>query len=243
MPTQLHRTLMLPGPAGRIETILWSTSKEGEGAQPPLAAVVCHPHPLFGGTMHNKVVYQTAKTIHRFGLPVVRFNFRGVGLSEGTHDKGAGELDDVLAVLDFLAQEFPGVPLLVAGFSFGSWVGLARRLRRSARDGTCRSRLAGRRSGQPQLLLSRSAAISRSFWCPANSTGSARRTSCARWSSSFLHTSRKRREWRSLPAGITSSRGICPSWTDAIAGWLLERHPELAARDISNEDSRRGWFK
>ena len=91
MPTQLHRTLMLPGPAGRIETILWSTSQEGEGARPPLAAVVCHPHPLFGGTMHNKVVYQTAKTIHRFGLPVVRFNFRGVGLSEGTHDKGVGE--------------------------------------------------------------------------------------------------------------------------------------------------------
>ena len=95
---------MLPGPAGRIETILWSTSKQEEGARPPLAAVVCHPHPLFGGTMHNKVVYQTAKTIHRFGLPVARFNFRGVGLSEGTHDKGVGEVDDVLAVLDFLAE-------------------------------------------------------------------------------------------------------------------------------------------
>ena len=74
--------------------------------------------------MHNKVVYQTAKTIHGFGLPVVRFNFRGVGLSEGTHDKGVGEKQDVLAVLDFLAGEYPGVPLLVAGFSFGSWVGL-----------------------------------------------------------------------------------------------------------------------
>jgi uncharacterized protein len=115
---------MLPGPAGRIEAILWSTTQEGEGAQPPLAAVVCHPHPLFGGTMHNKVVYQTAKTIHRFGLPVVRFNFRGVGLSEGTHDKGVGEKHDVVAVIDFLAQEYPGAPLLVAGFSFGSWVGL-----------------------------------------------------------------------------------------------------------------------
>ncbi len=74
--------------------------------------------------MHNKVVYQTAKTIHRFGLPVVRFNFRGVGLSEGTHDEGVGESGDVLAAIDFLAREFPGVPLLVAGFSFGSWVGL-----------------------------------------------------------------------------------------------------------------------
>ena len=115
---------MLSGPAGRIETILWSIPEKENGAVPPLAAVVCHPHPLFGGTMHNKVVYQTAKTIHRFGLPVVRFNFRGVGLSEGMHDKGLGEKDDVLAVLDFLAAEFPGLPLLVAGFSFGSWVGL-----------------------------------------------------------------------------------------------------------------------
>jgi alpha/beta superfamily hydrolase len=113
---------MLSGPAGRLEAILWATLKEG--APPPFAAVVCHPHPLFGGTMHNKVVYQTAKTIHRFGLPVVRFNFRGVGLSEGTHDKGAGEVGDVQAALDFLAQEYPGVALLVAGFSFGSWVGL-----------------------------------------------------------------------------------------------------------------------
>jgi alpha/beta superfamily hydrolase len=115
---------MLSGPAGRLEAILWSTSGEGASEQPPLAAVVCHPHPLFGGTMHNKVVYQTAKTIHRFGLPVLRFNFRGVGLSEGTHDKGAGEVDDVQAAIEFLAQEYPGVPLLVAGFSFGSWVGL-----------------------------------------------------------------------------------------------------------------------
>jgi alpha/beta superfamily hydrolase len=114
---------MLSGPAGRIETILWSIS-EKEGGAPPLAAVVCHPHPLFGGTMHNKVVYHAAKTIHRFGLPVARFNFRGVGLSEGSHDKGVGEMDDVEAVLDFLAAEFPRVPLLVAGFSFGSWVGL-----------------------------------------------------------------------------------------------------------------------
>ena len=115
---------MLSGPAGRIETILWSTSEEGERTPPPLVAVVCHPHPLFGGTMHNKVVYQTAKLIHGFGVPVARFNFRGVGLSEGTHDKGLGEKDDVLAVIDFLAAEYSGVPLLVAGFSFGSWVGL-----------------------------------------------------------------------------------------------------------------------
>jgi hypothetical protein len=115
---------MLDGPAGRIETILWSVPLGPEVPKPPLAAVVCHPHPLFGGTMHNKVVYQAAKSIHQLGLPVARFNFRGVGLSEGHHDNGDGEADDVHAVLNFLANEFTGLPLLVAGFSFGAWVGL-----------------------------------------------------------------------------------------------------------------------
>jgi alpha/beta superfamily hydrolase len=115
---------MLPGPAGLLEALLWSAPTREDGRPLLLAAVVCHPHPLFGGTMHNKVVYQAAKTLHRFGMPVLRFNFRGAGLSEGRHDKGLGEYDDVLAALDFLAAEFPGVPLLLAGFSFGSWVGL-----------------------------------------------------------------------------------------------------------------------
>lgn len=123
MEAQPHRTLMLSGPAGRLEAILWSIPQAGAAA-PPLSAVVCHPHPLFGGTMHNKVVYQTAKTIHRFGIPVLRFNFRGAGLSKGAHDQGLGEEHDVLAAVDFLAAEYPGVPLLVAGFSFGAWVGL-----------------------------------------------------------------------------------------------------------------------
>jgi uncharacterized protein len=118
-----HRTPMLNGPAGRLEALLWSFPARGDAESPPLAAVVCHPHPLYGGTMHNKVVYQAAKTLHRFGLPVLRFNFRGAGLSEGTHDNGHGELEDVSAALDFLAGEYPGAPLLVAGFSFGSWVG------------------------------------------------------------------------------------------------------------------------
>jgi len=124
MPTQLHRTFTLPGPAGRLEAILWAVPGEDNNSRPPLAAVVCHPHPLFGGTMHNKVVYQTAKSIHRLGLPVLRFNFRGVGLSEGTHDKGTGETHDVLAAIDFLGAEYSGAPVLLAGFSFGSWVGL-----------------------------------------------------------------------------------------------------------------------
>jgi uncharacterized protein len=123
MPELLHRTLFLPGPAGRLEALLWSVAESQTGA-PSLAAVVCHPHPRFGGTMHNKVVYQTAKTLHRFGLPVLRFNFRGVGQSEGAYDKGRGEVDDVAAALNFLATEYSGTPLLLAGFSFGSWVGL-----------------------------------------------------------------------------------------------------------------------
>jgi alpha/beta superfamily hydrolase len=117
-----HRSVLLPGSAGNLEALFWDVSVVA-GA-PRLAAVVCHPHPLYGGTMHNKVVYQAAKTLHREGLPVLRFNFRGVGLSEGAHDGGRGEQDDVRAALDFLAGRFPGVPMLVAGFSFGAWVGL-----------------------------------------------------------------------------------------------------------------------
>ncbi|HXP10626.1 MAG TPA: alpha/beta family hydrolase, partial [Acidobacteriaceae bacterium] len=85
--------------------------------------VVCHPHPLFGGTMHNKVVYHAMKTFQGFGLPVLRFNFRGAGLSEGTHDNGHGERDDLRAALDWMQQEYSR-PLLFAGFSFGSSVGM-----------------------------------------------------------------------------------------------------------------------
>ena len=114
------RNFFLAGPTGRLEAILWSPS----GGSPRMAALVCHPHPLFGGTMHNKVVYQAAKSLDALGLPVLRFNFRGTGLSEGKHDRGEGERGDVRAALDFLAAEFPGIPLLVAGFSFGCWVGL-----------------------------------------------------------------------------------------------------------------------
>jgi alpha/beta superfamily hydrolase len=111
----------LEGPIGRLEAILWRPVAQH---RPQLAALVCHPHPLFGGTMHNKVVYQAAKTLDALGLPVLRFNFRCASLSEGAHDLGRGEQGDVKAAVDFLADEFPGVPLLVAGFSFGCWVGL-----------------------------------------------------------------------------------------------------------------------
>jgi uncharacterized protein len=120
MPDIFHRGLFLAGPAGKLEAMLWTSPL----AHPPRAALVCHPHPLFGGTMHNKVVFQAAKALHQLGIPVLRFNFRGAGLSEGEHDNGIGEQDDVRAALDYLAQEFPGTPILLAGFSFGSRVGL-----------------------------------------------------------------------------------------------------------------------
>lgn len=115
------RSFFLKGPAGRLEAILWTPVRETPA---PLAALVSHPHPLFGGTMHNKVVYQVTKTLAGLGLPVLRFNFRGAGLSAGAHGNGRGEQEDVRAALDFLAAGFPGVPLLLAGFSFGCWVGL-----------------------------------------------------------------------------------------------------------------------
>jgi uncharacterized protein len=120
MAEVFHRSIFLEGLAGRLESTLWTTP----GADAHLAAVVCHPHPLFGGTMHNKVVYQAAKTLHRRGVPVLRFNFRGAGMSDGQHDKGQGEREDVRAGLNYLAKEFSGLPILLTGFSFGAWVGL-----------------------------------------------------------------------------------------------------------------------
>jgi alpha/beta superfamily hydrolase len=108
----------LQGPAGRLEALLNSGRPDA-----PFAALVAHPHPLFGGTMHNKVVYHAMKAFTHFGLPVLRFNFRGTGLSEGTHDQGRGEIDDVRAGLEYLKAEFDR-PILFAGFSFGSYTGL-----------------------------------------------------------------------------------------------------------------------
>ena len=108
----------LRGPAGRLEALL-NTGRDDA----PYAALVCHPHPHGGGTMHNKVVYHAMKSFASFGLPVLRFNFRGTGLSEGAHDEGYGEQDDVKAALNWLEDSFRK-PILFAGFSFGSNVGL-----------------------------------------------------------------------------------------------------------------------
>jgi uncharacterized protein len=116
-----HKEVTIRGPAGRLEALLWMPRASQEIH---LAAVVCHPHPLYQGTMHNKVVYQAAKALDSLGIPVLRFNFRGVGASEGSYDHGRGEEDDVRTALDYLEAQVSGVPLLAAGFSFGAWVGL-----------------------------------------------------------------------------------------------------------------------
>lgn len=112
------QSLFLSGPAGRLEALLNSGDPDS-----PFAALVCHPHPLHGGTMHNKVVYHAAKTLNSFGLPVLRFNFRGTGLSEGSYDHGRGERDDIAAALDWLEREYSR-PIVFAGFSFGAATGL-----------------------------------------------------------------------------------------------------------------------
>src|SRR4249920_2924477 len=95
------KNLSLAGPAGKLEAVLWTPPA---GERPRFAAVVCHPHPLFGGTMHNKVVYQAAKALDAHHGVVLRFNFRGTGLSEGAHDRGQGERGDVRAALDFVRR-------------------------------------------------------------------------------------------------------------------------------------------
>ena len=118
--TRIER-LFLAGPGGRLEALLESTP----GSRPRMTALVCHPHPSYGGTMHTKIVFRAAKAALGLGLPTLRFNFRGVGKSEGSFAHGLGEGDDVRAALDILDQRFPALPIVLMGFSFGSWVGLA----------------------------------------------------------------------------------------------------------------------
>ena len=109
----------IPGPAGPLEALL------DRPIDAPRAVVVfAHPLPIEGGTMHTKVVFQSAKALTRIGCAVVRFNFRGVGRSAGTWDEGRGEQDDYRAALDFAAARYPGVEIWAAGFSFGSHVAM-----------------------------------------------------------------------------------------------------------------------
>lgn len=110
-------TFDFEGPAGRIEAIL---NRPAEGVETVAAAVLCHAHPLHGGMMHFKVIFRAAKALQSQGIAVLRFNFRGVGRSEGVHDHGIGEQDDARAALDEMGRRFSGLPLILGGFSFGS---------------------------------------------------------------------------------------------------------------------------
>jgi alpha/beta superfamily hydrolase len=112
------RSIFLQGPAGRLEALLNQGSPTATHA-----ALVCHPHPRYGGTMHNKVVFHAMKALNGFGFPVLRFNFRGTGLSHGEHDHARGEVEDVRTALHWLRQEY-SLPIVFAGFSFGAAVGL-----------------------------------------------------------------------------------------------------------------------
>ncbi len=112
--------MKIPVAHGWLEAAL----KEPDGP-PRAAAVVCHPHPLHGGTMHTKAVYRAAQALNEAGIVALRFNFRGVGTSTGSYDQGHGEQDDARAALDWLEEEYPSLPLILGGFSFGSRVALS----------------------------------------------------------------------------------------------------------------------
>jgi alpha/beta superfamily hydrolase len=127
-PTTRLSHLVVPGPAGELEAVLQDRGS-GDAA---ITAIVCHPHPLYGGTLHNKVVHRVATTLHGLGAAVLRFNFRGVGKSDGTHDEGRGELDDARAAWAWMRDRHPNARRWLAGFSFGSWI--AARLAASEAD-------------------------------------------------------------------------------------------------------------
>ncbi|MBM0107612.1 alpha/beta fold hydrolase [Steroidobacter sp. S1-65] len=120
-PPTPTRTLTIPGPAGTLEALL---DEPTTVSSPEALAVVCHPHPLYGGTMTNKVVYSLAKAFNEAGATAVRFNYRGVGASTGSYDDGNGETADAQAVLDWAAERWSGARLYLAGFSFGGAVAI-----------------------------------------------------------------------------------------------------------------------
>ena len=121
-PPLAERT-SLPGPAGALQALIETPVIEGPGLQAVSAfAVVCHPHPLYGGSMDNKVVYTVARALEQLGAPAIRFNFRGVGASAGSYDEGRGETADALAVVAYGRRRWPNAALWLAGFSFGGAV-------------------------------------------------------------------------------------------------------------------------
>jgi len=115
MPRRIE-SLFIDGPAGKLEALL----EEPDDQAPRHASLVCHPHPQYGGTMHNKVVHRIARAMRRAGAVVLRFNYRGVNLSEGKYDNGVGEAEDARTALTFLRSRYPQLPFSLAGFSFGS---------------------------------------------------------------------------------------------------------------------------
>jgi alpha/beta superfamily hydrolase len=131
--------IFVPGPAGRIEVVI-DAPEAGAAAAPRGIALVAHPHPLYGGTLDNKVAQTLARTFAELGYLALRPNFRGVGQTEGSHDKGAGETDDMLAVLEYARQQYGTLPVVLAGFSFGGWI-QTRVARRLAEAGTPAERL------------------------------------------------------------------------------------------------------
>ena len=127
------QTVFFAGPVGQLEGLLKLT----EGQEPRALVVVCHPHPLHHGTMHNKVTFAVADAYFKLGCIVLRFNFRGAGLSAGIHNHGKGEVDDTQAAIGYVRGRFPGLDCHVAGFSFGAWIALEAAKRDSTLISVC----------------------------------------------------------------------------------------------------------
>lgn len=216
---QIHhdsRSFFLEGPVGRLEALLWIPTRS---SAPAFAAVLCHPHPSYGGTLHNKVIYQAAKSLDSLGIPVLRFNFRGAGLSAGEHDNGMGERQDVQAAINFLASEFPATPLLAGGFSFGSWVGL--------RVGCADARV--------QELLG--------IGIPVNTIDFSYLSSCAKPKLIVQGTNDEHGSWEKVEEVVAHAAGDTRlsfieaadhffigrlgDLDQAITAWMMEHHPEL----------------
>jgi alpha/beta superfamily hydrolase len=130
LPSPASQALQIPGPAGLLQAVVEEPINREDGIKPPAIAVICHPHPLHGGTMNNKVVRTLAWACSDLGAPTVRFNYRGVEESQGSYDAGIGETDDAVAVIDWAQTRWPGLPLWLSGFSFGGGVALRAALQR-----------------------------------------------------------------------------------------------------------------